>query len=346
MERKLTAVLYADVYGYSRLMGDDEEGTFRTLSSHRKIIDTLIDKNHGRFVSSAGDSVLAEFASVVNAVQCGIDIQAALKVENAALPANRRLEFRIGINLGDVIVDGEQIYGDGVNVAARLETLAQPGRICISDTVYAQVRNKLSLNYHDLGPQKVKNIIEPVRAFRVVPENNGAALPGNKSRARNLWRRGGISLAGVAIIIATIVLVQHVSLKPPHTSASIRPAPTPALPSTGKPSIAVLPFTNLSGDPKQDYFSDGITDYLITDLSRLRELLVIARSSTFTYKGKSINVQAIGRELGVRSVLQGSVFKAPSRFGLRSNWRMPPRVQICGRLGLTNRSKISSWCRM
>src|SRR5215471_13189707 len=168
MERKLTAILCADVYGYSRLMGDDEEATFRTLASHRKIIDSLIEQHHGRFVNSAGDSVLAEFASVVNAVQCGIEIQAALKTDNANLPPNRRMEFRIGINLGDVIADEQQIYGDGVNVAARLESLAEPGSICISGTVHEQIRDKLALGYVDLGDQQVKNIARPVRVYRVL----------------------------------------------------------------------------------------------------------------------------------------------------------------------------------
>src|SRR5215471_8154456 len=181
MERKLTAILCADVYGYSRLMGDDEEATFRTLASHRKIIDSLIEQHHGRFVNSAGDSVLAEFASVVNAVQCGIEIQTALKTDNANLSPQRRMEFRIGINLGDVIVDGEQIYGDGVNVAARLESLADPGGICISGFVHDHVKGKLALNYQDLGAQQVKNITEPVRVYRVLSEV-GAPAPGKRSR--------------------------------------------------------------------------------------------------------------------------------------------------------------------
>jgi adenylate cyclase len=181
MERKLTAILCADVHGYSRLMGEDEEATHRTLSSYRKVIDSLIEQHHGRFVNSAGDSVLAEFASVVNAVQCAVEIQTTLKAENESLPQERRMEFRIGINLGDVIVDGEQIYGDGVNVAARLESLAEPGGICISAAAYDQIKNKLSLGYEDLGNQSVKNIAEPVRVFRVIAESASKprALAGN-----------------------------------------------------------------------------------------------------------------------------------------------------------------------
>src|ERR1700731_896135 len=171
MERKVPAILCADVFGYSRLMGENEEATLRTLSSYRKLIDSLIEQHHGRFVNSAGDSVLGEFASVVNAVQCAVEIQTVLKTKNAEIPPERRMEFRIGINLGDVIVDGEQIYGDGVNVAARLESLAEPGGICISDTVHAQIKNKLALNYENLGPQSVKNIAEPVRVFRVLADS-------------------------------------------------------------------------------------------------------------------------------------------------------------------------------
>ncbi len=314
MERKLTAILCADVHGYSRLMGENEEATLRRLSSHRTVIDGLIEQHRGRFVNSAGDSVLAEFASVVNAVQCGVDIQAALKSENANLPPERRMEFRIGINLGDVMVEGAQIYGDGVNVAARLESLAEPGGICISGTVHEQISNKLALGYEDLGEQAVKNIAKPVRVWRVLADPATAAAHTaslKKAQAkRRYFRRGAWSMAGLAILVGTIVMVQHLSLRPPSTSASIPPAQSPALPLPDKPSIAVLPFTNMSGDPGQEYFSDGITDDLITALARLPELFVIARTSTFTYKGKPAKVQDVGRELGVRYVLEGSVRKA------------------------------------
>ena len=310
VERKLTAILCADVYGYSRLMGEDEEATHRTLISRRRIIDSLIEQHHGRFVNSAGDSVLAEFASVVNAVQCAVEIQSALKVENASLAPERRMEFRIGVNLGDVIVDGDQIYGDGVNVAARLESLAEPGAICISDTVHAQIKNRLELGYKDLGEQHVKNIVEPVRVFRVL--QNGPAVTPQRTRriSRSYWRGGVFSLTGLAIILGIILLVQHVSLKPPHTNASIPPQEKLALPLPDKPSIAVLPFINLSGDHQQEYFSEGITDDLNTDLSRLPGLFVIARDSTFTYKGKAAKLQDVGKQLGVRYVLEGSVRKA------------------------------------
>jgi adenylate cyclase len=309
LERKLTAILCADVYGYSRLMGQDEEATLRTLSSHRKVVDSLIEQHRGRFVNSAGDSILAEFASVVNAVQCAVEIQTTLKAENANLPPERRMEFRIGVNLGDVIVDGEQIYGDGVNVAARLESLAQPGGICISGTVHEQIRDKLVLGYVDLGDQQVKNIARPVRVYRVLSGAGAAAPRKTPSVARKNMRRGGFSIAGVAIIIGTILLVQHVSLKPPHTHALIPPLQSPALTLPDQPSIAVLPLTNMSGDREQEYFSDGITDDLITDLSRLPGLFVIARTSSFTYKGKEVKLQDVGTQLGVKYLLGGGVRK-------------------------------------
>src|SRR5216684_4234647 len=293
-------------------MGEDEEATLRTLSSHRKLIDSLIEEHHGRFVNSAGDSVLAEFASVVNAVQCAVEMQTTLKAENANLPPERRMEFRIGVNLGDVMVDGEQIYGDGVNVAARLESLADPGGISISGTVHEQVRDKLALRYEDLGEQEVKNIARPVRVWRVLTEPaRGERLSTSTQRVPRKYVRGGIfSLAGLAILAAVIVFVHHISLRAPTTTASIPPAQKPALPLPNIPSIAVLPFTNMSGDPQQEYFSDGITDDLTTALSRIPDLFVIARTSAFTYKGRAAKVQDIGRRLGVQYLLEGSVRKA------------------------------------
>ena len=312
MERKLTAILCADVFGYSRLMGGDEEATLVTLTAHRKIIDSLIEQRHGRFVNSAGDSVLAEFASVVDAVNCAVDIQRALKVENARLSPARRMDFRIGVNLGDVMVEGDQIYGDGINIAARLESLANPGGICISGTVHEQIRNKLALGYEDLREQTVKNIAHPVHVWSVLLD--GTTPPRETRRIpRRYWRSGMLSLTGLAIVVGTIVLVQHVSLRPPRTQASIAPQEKPALPLPSIPSIAVLPFTNQSGDPNQEYFSDGIADQLISDLSRLPGLFVIARNSSFTYKGKTVTEHEIGRELGVKYVLEGSVRRTADR---------------------------------
>jgi adenylate cyclase len=294
-------------------MGENEEETLRTLSAHRKLIDSLIDQHHGRFVNSAGDSVLAEFASVVNAVQCAVEIQTTLKAENASSSPERRMEFRIGVNLGDVMVDGEQIYGDGVNVAARLESLAQPGGICISGKVHDEIRSKLALGYQDLGAQQVKNINEPVRVLRVMLDGEAATHPTAKGMGLSLrkhWRGGVFSLAGLALIAAVIVFVQHLSLRPTTTTASIPPAQKLEPPLPDIPSIAVLPLTNMSGDREQEYFSDGITDDLITALSRLPGLFVIARTSSFTYKGKAVGLQEVGKELGVKYVLGGGVRKA------------------------------------
>src|SRR5579872_254427 len=293
-------------------MGGDEEATLVTLTAHRRIIDSLIEQRHGRFVNSAGDSVLAEFASVLDAVNCAVDIQRALEVENARLPPARRMDLRIGVNLGDVMVEGDQIYGDGVNIAARLESLAHPGGICVSGTVHEQIRNKLALGYEDLREQAVKNIAHPVHVWRVLLD--GTAPPRETSRIpRRYWRSGMLPLTGLAILAGTIALVHHVSLRPARTQASIAPREKPALPLPSIPSIAVLPFTNLSGDPSQEYFSDGLADQLISDLSRLPGLFVIARNSSFTYKGKAVTEHEIGRELGVKYVLEGSVRRTADR---------------------------------
>jgi adenylate cyclase len=286
MKRKLTAIVSADAKSYSRLMGEDEMATVRTLTAHRQVMTTLIEQHHGRVVDSPGDNLLAEFASAVDAVQCAIEIQQELKVRNAELPEQRQMEFRIGINVGDVVVEGEKIYGDGVNIAARLEGLAQPGGICISGTVYDQVKNKLSLQYEDLGEQVVKNIADPVRVYRVVLE-----VPSLSPQDSALRTQAALS---------------------PQDSA-LRTQAQPALPLPDKPSLAVLPFTNMSGDPEQEYFSDGITEDLITDLSKLSGLFVIARHSVFTYKGKAVKMEQVSQELGVQYVLEGSVRKASNR---------------------------------
>jgi adenylate cyclase len=313
MERKLTAILCADVYGYSRLMGEDEEATIRNLSAHRRTIDRLIEQHHGRFVNSAGDSVLAEFASAVNAVECAVEIQTALITENAEVSPGRRMEFRIGVNLGDVVVEGREIYGDGVNVAARLESLAEPGSIYISASIHEQIGNKLALSYEDLGEQHVKNIAKPVRVFRVLPNGTAPTLRERRRIPGSYWRGGILSLAGIAIALTTFVLIQHLSLRPPHTHASIPPQERPALPLPDIPSIAVLPFTNLSGDSQQEYFSDGISNQLIEDLSRLPGLFVIARNSSFAFKGKSTSEQEIARQLGVKYILEGNIRRAADR---------------------------------
>ena len=261
-KRKLTAILSADVKGYSRLMGEDEKATVATLKKYRDIISSLVDKHSGRVVDSPGDNVLAEFASVVDAVESAVEIQKELKAKNAELPENRRMEFRVGINLGDVIEEGERIYGDGVNIAARIESLAEGGGIYISGTAFDHVESKLGLKFDYLGEKAVKNIKKPVRVYRVKTED------------------------GVSDV--------EVSRK---------------LPLPDKPSIAVLSFVNMSGDTEQEYFSDGLTEEIITTLSKVPQLFVIARNSTFTYKGQSVNVKQVGQELGVEYVLEGSVRK-------------------------------------
>src|SRR5438105_54153 len=271
VERRLAAILAADVAGYSRLMGQDEAGTLARLRAHRReLIDPKIVEHRGRIVKTTGDGLLLEFPSVVEAVACAVAIQRGMSERNAATPEDQRIEFRVGINLGDVIVEDGDIHGDGVNVAARLEALAEPGGICISGTVRDHIGDRLDLTFDDLGDQNLKNIARPVKVFRV--------------RAADA---------------AT-------------TTASIKAAP-PELALPDKPSIAVLPFQNMSGDPEQEYFVDGMVEEIITALSRIRWLFVIARNSTFTYKGRAIDVKQVGRELGVRYVLEGSVRKGGNR---------------------------------
>jgi TolB-like protein len=258
--RRLAAILAADVAGYSRLMGADEEGTLERLKALRhELLDPKIAEHKGRIVKTTGDGLLVEFASVVDAVRCAVGVQQAMPERNSGVAADDRIEFRIGINLGDVIVEGDDLYGDGVNIAARIEALADAGGVFVSNTVHDQVRDRLPFVFDDLGEQQVKNIARPVRVYRV------------------------------------------------------QPGAPPALPLPDKPSIAVLLFANMSGDPEQEYFADGMVEEIITALSRIRWLFVIARNSTFTYKGQAIDVKRVGRELGVRYVLEGSVRKGGGR---------------------------------
>ena len=264
VERRLAAILAADVAGYSRLMGIDEEGTLAALKAcRRELTDPKIAEHRGRVVKTTGDGVLVEFGSAVDAARCAIDIQRAMAERNANVPEERRIEFRIGINVGDIIIDEGDIYGDGVNIAARVEALASPGAICLADNAYQQIKGKLSFEVSDMGDQKLKNIAQSVRVYRVKPGDGVATQP---------------------------------------------TAPALALPD--KPSIAVLPFQNMSGDPQQEYFADGMAEEIITGLARIRWLTVIARNSTFAYKGKSPDVRKVGRELAVRYVVEGSVRKA------------------------------------
>ena len=308
--RKLTAILSADVKGYTLLMREDEEATVRTITTYREMIGSVVQKHRGDVVDSPGDNILAEFASVVDAVRSAVEIQEELKARNAELPENRRMEFRIGINLGDVIHEKEHIYGDGVNVAARVESLADAGGICVSRSAYDQVKDKLTLGYEYLGGHSVKNIAEPVRVYRVLmdPESAGKVIGEKRGEAK---RGKKVALAAVAVLLLLAVglLVWRTS-SPPVEVASEKKM---AFPLPEKPSLAVLPFDNLSGDSSQDYFSDGITETIITTLSNVSNLFVIARNSTFTYKGKSVKVQQVAEELGVRYVLEGSVQRSEDR---------------------------------
>jgi adenylate cyclase len=309
-KRKLAAILSADVIGYSRLMRDNEEATVRDIAAHRILISKIIKQHHGRVVDSPGDNILAEFASVVDAVNGAIKIQAEIKKSNTDTPADRRMEFRIGINLGDVIEEDERIYGDGVNIAARVEGLASAGGIAISGTVYEHIKDKLSLGYHYLGEQDVKNIPEPVRVYCLLtePGDTGKLIGAEKKAPKKKW----IWAAAAAVVVAIVGLgIWQFYLSVP----SVEPASVDkmAYPLPDKPSIAVLPFDNMSGDPEQDYFSDGLSEEIITALSSVPELFVMARNSTFTYKGKPVQVKQVSEELGVQYVLEGSVRKSGER---------------------------------
>ncbi len=298
--RKMSAILSADVKGYSRLMSVDEEGTVKALNDCREIIARCVHDHRGRVVDSPGDNVLAEFVSTVESVKCAVKIQEDLKVRNADLPESRRMEFRIGVNLGDVIEEEGRIYGDGVNIAARLEGLAEAGGICISGTAFDQVKSKLSLGYQYVGRQTVKNIPDPIRAYKVLmePEHAGKVIGEEKPKQ---WRLAVVSVAVVLVLFAGGLTIWNFFL---------RPSPPSRDAVSENMSIAVLPFDNMSNDPDQDYFADGISEDLITDLSKIPNFLVISRLSSFSYKGKSVKIQQIAEELGVRYVLEGSVRKA------------------------------------
>ncbi len=298
VKRKLTTILAADVEGYSRLMSDDEEATLKTLKSHREIIDGLIGKHDGRIFGTGGDSVIAEFGSAVEAVRCAITIQEELRIRNTELADERQMKFRIGINVGDVMVEGDNLYGDGVNVAARLEGVADAGGICISGSAFDQVKDKLSVGFEDIGLQRVKNMTQPVPAFRIVPGPVSTA-------ATKRWRMPAIAAAAVVIAAGGLAWWQ-----PWITRVEPASLERMAFPLPDKPSIAVLAFQNMSDDPSQEYFADGMAEDIITDLSKISALFVIARNSSFQYKGQTVDVKQVGRELGVRYILEGSVCRA------------------------------------
>jgi adenylate cyclase len=311
VKRKLAAIFSADVEGYSRLMEENELATVETLTSHKDIMRKLIRQYRGRVVDSTGDNLLAEFSSVVDAVQCAVEVQQVLNSKNETLPENRRMNFRIGINSGDVIEEGERIYGDGVNVAARVESLADGGGISISGTAFDQLGKKLPLGYEYLGEQSVKNLRKPVRVYRVLTEAEAAGKVIGEIKPKTKQLRGvAIGAVAVVIIVGAALAIWNFYFRPAFEPVS-KDRMAFSLPD--KPSIAVLPFTNMSGDPEQEYFSDGLTEEIITALSKVPKVFVIARNSAFSYKGKSVKVNQVAEELGVRYVLEGSVRRAGDR---------------------------------
>jgi adenylate cyclase len=312
-KRKLTAILSADAVGYSRLMAEDESATVKTIASYREILASLVKQHRGRVVDSPGDNLLAEFSSVVDAVQCAVAVQNEFQTRNAELAENRKMDFRIGINLGDVIDEEDRIYGDGVNVAARLEALADPGGVCVSKTAFDQIETKLPLGYEYLGEQSVKNIPKPIGAYRVLmkPDAVGKVI-GEKRFLGRISRRTAMAAIIILVMVAGGLISWNIYL---HQSKRIEPASVDkmAFPLPDKPSIAVLPFNNLSDDTDQEYFVDGITNDIITNLFEFNHLFVIASNSTFAYKGKPVKVQEVSEELGVRYVLEGSVQRTSDR---------------------------------
>ena len=305
--RKLRAILSADVQGYSRLMGDDEIATVKTITEYREIFSSIVTEHNGRVVDSPGDNILSEFASVVDAVQCAVEIQKVLKAKNQDLPENRRMIFRIGVNLGDVIHEDERIYGDGVNIAARIESLADGGGICISGSAYEQIENKLALGYNFIGEHSVKNIAKPIKVYKV-PMGPGDVGIENAGKS---WKKAAIATAVLLILGITAFAIWNFYLRTPQVEPASEEKMAYSLPD--KPSIAVLPFTNMSGNPAQDYIADGISENIIAALSKISELFVIARNSTFTYKNKAVKVQQVAEDLGVRYVLEGSVLESGNK---------------------------------
>ena len=309
VERRLAAILAADVVGFSRLVGQDEEGTIARLNAIRQdLIDPSIAKYQGRVVKTTGDGVLAEFPSVVDALRNAVDVQRAVAARNANLPEERRMEFRVGVNTGDIVVQGDDILGDGVNIAARLEGLAEPGGICISQKVFQEVHNKLDVGYENIGEQEVKNIETPVLVYRVVLDPTAAGtVIGEKPAIRSRWQLGVAAVSLIALLVVAAAAIWWQVWQPKPEPASVENTTSPL---HDKPSIAVLPFQNMSDDASQDYFADGISEDIITDLSKLSGLFVIARNTSFQYRNQSVDVAQVGRELGVKYVLEGSVRRA------------------------------------
>jgi TolB-like protein/class 3 adenylate cyclase/Flp pilus assembly protein TadD len=343
-KRKLTAILSADVEGYSRLMGEDEDATIRTLTSYRELMSTLIQKHRGRVIDSPGDNLLAEFLSVVDAVRCAVEIQEELRVRNAELTENRKMEFRIGINLGDVVEEGERIYGNGVNITARVEGLAEGGGICISGTVYDSIKNKLSLGYESMGEHTVKNIKEPVWVYRMRVGPEAATPVVREEKAGSIrWQKATLAIVAVLVVVAGAWAIWNFYFHTP----SIEPASVEkmAYPLPDKPSIAVLPFVNMSDDPEQEYFVDGITNDIITALSEFKFLFIIASNSSFAYKGKPVKVQKVSEELGVRYVLEGSVQRTGDRMRINAQLIDATERERVMRKGPVNLDAYDYWLR-
>jgi len=307
MQRKLRAILSADVKGYSKLMGDDDESTVSTITTYREMIAGLIETHHGRVVDAPGDNILAEFSSALNAVESAIEIQRKLEIENEKLPDKRRMEFRIGINLGDILHREDRIYGNGVNVAARIESLADPGGICVSRGVFDQVKNKVRQGFEYLGEHTVKNISEPVRIYRVLLSPEYADRIIGEPTPKATLKKPNAAVIGLALLLVVALLWMFYPRAPQIEPAAVE---NMAIPLQDKPAIAVLPFDNMSADPNQKYFADGMSDDLITELSKISGLFVVARNSTFAYKGRAVKITQIAQELGVRYVLEGSVRRA------------------------------------
>jgi adenylate cyclase len=313
-KRKLAAVLSTSAVEYGRLMGEDEAMTLQTLKGHHQVMCSLVEKHQGRVVDTRGDNLLAEFASVVHALECAVEIQKELKGRNEELPKERRMPFRIGIHLGDVIEEEGKIYGDGVNVAALLDSLADGGGICVSRSAHDQVKNKLDVGYQDLGQRGVGNISESVRVYRVVlePDPKWKMIGKIWSRMKR-WQQVALTIGIALLQVAGGLVVKKYFDRPPSPPVATASPQKVPLPLPDKPSIAVLPFENMTGDPKQEYFTDGFTEQIITSLSKIPALFVISRNSTFSYKGKPVKVQQVSEELGVRYVLEGSVQKSSNR---------------------------------
>jgi adenylate cyclase len=314
LTRKIRAILSADAVGYSRLMQENEERTINAIVDSRSLMSETITQFKGRVVDAPGDNLLAEFASVVDAIECAVEIQRKLKVKHDDQPNGNKLKFRIGVNLGDIVQRNDRIYGNGVNIAARIESLADPEGIFISHTAYDQVKNKLEFGYEYMGEHHVKNIAEPVRVYRILadPENSGKMIGTKKVKLRG--RKWGILAAAVILILVSVTtIVWHFYLLPAQQSKKLASRHKMAASLPEKPSIAVLPFKNIGGDPEQEYFSDGITNDIISDLSKFNELFVIASNSVFAYKGKPVTVQKVNEELGARYILWGSVQKAKDK---------------------------------